>query len=443
MPNGYEYSDVKLKDFEAALRVYLDELEARGRKDRGAWQTIIRNLPFGFGGEALEDVDDIADRLYDEIMRAVTMQGISPNVAASLGPMAAQIYNHVVSVRATYDWQKEHGERVADWQKEVQKAVSQDWSNQFAYEQLRLGQEWKAREHEFATEKWRVETEAAERQRQLEWDWRQKELEHEQWMTAENLKAQQAGLAARQFAGMYSEAEQPNREDFMRRIVDWEKRMSGIGGERNWIKRYMVERERPVWEQPKESPLEFAQKRLWDAEKAAGWIGRHPEVPWGGGTREAALEISRTYSQRAEEFKQEYDAQKQAAKALDYLANPEREEFEKLSMKDRQSLAAVGYQAMDGGTPAAGPPAATPETPEFLREMYGLGGRLPLKKDVSPVAPLSGQALGKMTPSQAQQWMGYAEYTGAKPEELIWQTQRMQPRTPQVAQRWAPRRQWR
>lgn len=82
----------------------------------------------------------------------------------------------------------------------------------------------------------------------------------------------------------------------------------------------------------------------------------------------------------------------------------------------------------------------TPQTPQWLGAMYPeMGGRLSKVE----VAPPGAQAFQRLSPSQQQGWMGFAEYAGYDPQDLLAKTQRMIPREPwsRPGGRWAPAQQ--
>ena len=84
-------------------------------------------------------------------------------------------------------------------------------------------------------------------------------------------------------------------------------------------------------------------------------------------------------------------------------------------------------------------PSATPATPGWLKQMYPqLGANI---TKMQGIAPPGGQAWGRLAPSQQQKWAGWAQWSGAKPQDLLAQTQKMAPRQARTAGRWTPARQ--
>lgn len=84
----------------------------------------------------------------------------------------------------------------------------------------------------------------------------------------------------------------------------------------------------------------------------------------------------------------------------------------------------------------------TPATPAWLAKMYPeMEERLPKKGEATPLAAPSAQAFMGLSPTQKTQWGAYAKYTGANPEDLLWQTERMLPQQPNIASRWAASKQ--
>jgi hypothetical protein len=83
---------------------------------------------------------------------------------------------------------------------------------------------------------------------------------------------------------------------------------------------------------------------------------------------------------------------------------------------------------------------STPPTPSWLKDMYPqLGANITSQ----PIAPLSGQQWGAMPESQKQGWLGFAEFSGAIPMDLLSSMEQMLPNTPAGAGRtsWRPSRQ--
>ena len=84
------------------------------------------------------------------------------------------------------------------------------------------------------------------------------------------------------------------------------------------------------------------------------------------------------------------------------------------------------------------PSPTTPATPAWLGSLYPeLGANI---SKITPTA-LSGQAWGRLDPSQQQQWAGFVGWTGGKPQDLLAQTQRRLPQ-PTRGTGWSPFRQF-
>lgn len=162
MPEGFDYADISISDFETALNTYLRELTRKGKEDRSFWDAIVWNLPFGIGGKSLEDVDDVSDRMFTEIMEAVLQYGLSPNTASSLNPQTADVFNRVLLNRTSYDWQKKYKQDIAQWQKDVVKFTQEGIVNQQRDRAFKLQQE------QFDFRKEQTELAAAERKRQFD-----------------------------------------------------------------------------------------------------------------------------------------------------------------------------------------------------------------------------------------------------------------------------------
>ncbi len=84
------------------------------------------------------------------------------------------------------------------------------------------------------------------------------------------------------------------------------------------------------------------------------------------------------------------------------------------------------------------PRPTTPATPDWLRTLYPQLGENISK--ITPIA-LSGQAFGRLDPSQRQQWQGFVNWAGGSAQDLLAQTQRRLPQ-PTRGTRAAPARQF-
>ncbi len=102
-----------------------------------------------------------------------------------------------------------------------------------------------------------------------------------------------------------------------------------------------------------------------------------------------------------------------------------------------------GELALDIQTRKEQPPRearqpTTPATPAWLGQLYP-----ELGTNISKITPtaLSGQAFVRLDPSQRQQWAGFVEWSGGRPEDLLAQTQRRLPQ-PTRGTRVSPARQF-
>lgn len=429
MPD-YEYSDVKMKDFIAALEVYLRRLEEQWRGDRSAFQKFWWNI-----NPAIEDVDDAIDRLYNEIMDSVETQGISPNVGQALSPIAAQIYDTVLKTRAKYDWQKQYGEAVTNWQADVQKAVQEDWTNRFRYAQWEAATGLAERKFQWQQEQaeWQRKTQA---QQGMWGDWQQQQL-LEQYKRAALGQGISRRLEARE-AGQW-EARGGDKE----RV--WEATQQEIIGQLDpdidWLKIREMRQMRNPWSTDPESATDERHWAEGELEKAESWAK----------TADAMLKAVKDPESYLTKEEMEYVYQAHAARdrALKRVAAATQKEQDWITEQGAYAGAGAGGTGMEtatgitygGGAPPRIEPQM-PKTPQWLAKVYPeLGERLPEKgADFTPVA-LSGQQWGGLKPSQQRRWMGVASYYGEKPGDLLAQMRRMQPRTPRTAQRWAPAKQ--
>lgn len=88
-----------------------------------------------------------------------------------------------------------------------------------------------------------------------------------------------------------------------------------------------------------------------------------------------------------------------------------------------------------------------PETPAWLSKFYPEKGERELWGERTTgwrpkLAPPSAQAYSRLLPSERQKWMGYAEYLGQDPLDLMQQTAQMIPQSPwKTRAKWTPAKQ--
>ena len=429
MPD-YEYSDVKMKDFIAALEVYLRRLEEQWRGDRSAFQKFWWNI-----NPAIEDVDDAIDRLYNEIMDSVETQGISPNVGQALSPIAAQIYDTVLKTRAKYDWQKQYGEAVTNWQTDVQKAVQSDWANRFAYSKEMYDRDLAERKFQWQQQQaeWQRKTQA---QQGMWGDWRQ-EQELQQARRAALSQGIGRRLEARE-AGQW-EPQGANKE----RI--WEATQREMIGQLDpdidWLKIREMKQMRNPWTTDPESATDERHWAEGELEKAESWAK----------TADAMLKAVKDPESYLTKEEMEYVYQAHAARdrALKRVATATQKEQDWIQEQGAYAGAGAGGTGMETATGitygGGAPPRIEPErpkTPEWLaRGAEDFPERLPEKGfKYDWVAP-SAQYFKSLTPSQQQRWAGAVSYYGGKPQELLWQTRRTLPQSVLKPLRWTAEKQ--
>jgi hypothetical protein len=255
----------------------------------------------------------------------------------------------------------------------------------------------------------------------------------------QDVRAAQANLLAQRFAAMTrtgEDVEAGELETKARAFEEWRQRLLGeLDPDRDWIKIEELERKPNPYVQPptEETELDIARQRFHTAERALGMLGQTQEG-WWAPARENILETARTYAQRAKELKEAQEAQQYTAKALDYIANPEK--YEDLSLKERQSLTAVGLEA--AGMPPEPAKPTTPPAPKWLpRFVPSQKAGEPVTKAKRLITP-SLQAWGRLPYTQRQKMAGYVEWSGQSYRDMLERMAMMRPVTPRVAPRWAP-----
>lgn len=401
MPNGeYEYTDISLADFEAALNVIINQLESEAKRKTPTWEKMARQImPSWMPGIGQETIEEQFNRMFDEIMAAVTQYGLSPDVARTLSPEVANIFNVTLRNRTSYEWQKQYKEDLGQWKKDVVSQIQKDYKTQA--EQQRWGQqeEWKRWGAELDVAKWQ-QAEAWKRygtaQEQVQKDWELKQARKGAEMSQQAYREQARYYTEeRARAGQLSDRQKAQMFESMRAEL-----LAGFGGAGDWIKRWMVAN----------APNRYAVTS--DREMS---IGKFAEKY--GMSTTAALETSERFAEGA--FAPEFEA---------------------LTPEQRADLSATKKRKGQREVPKY----ETPPTPQWLGAMYPqLGGRIPTQQAGFEMAPPSGQAWGKLTPSQQAGWGGFAEHYGASPEDLLFQTEQMAPRSPwQTPQRrWTPAKQ--
>lgn len=296
---------------------------------------------------------------------------------------------------------------------------------------------------------------AAEAEGMSEWqqwqaEFQEKQLTQQRWEKRQDVRQSLWQAQTQRWA---KEAGRP-REDMAEKSRIWQaaqrERVAGLTGAENWIKRFEIEQMRDPYAPP-ESNVEIAQehydetKAEYTRRKAAANIMKKrmkdPQDPLSQVAPERKPTPEQWYAQQV--LRAERTAEDQFLRAESEL------EGETYSWGDP---VVGGYETahgwaygLEGGTNI--PKPWHPETPEWLQAMYPERGEKEMwgtQRGGKPAmlgAP-SGQAWGKLAPSQQMGWMGYAKHTGAKPLDLLTQMQKMLPQEPQIARRWQPARQY-
>ena len=101
-----------------------------------------------------------------------------------------------------------------------------------------------------------------------------------------------------------------------------------------------------------------------------------------------------------------------------------------------ESIAGGRYAGTMAGQPRPREEMAL-QTPSWLRSMQEHPSEtIPFNGASRAITP-SGQKWGRLSPSQRQQYYGYAEHAGQRPEDLMWQMDIQKPRPLTLGRRWA------
>lgn len=232
------------------------------------------------------------------------------------------------------------------------------------------------------------------------------------------------------------------------------------GSPRDWIIRFMSEN--PYNERVGPTPIDVAQRAVWDSETAAAQARGTAESPVVGYD-----DLLRFQAENLEEniikYEQLLNAQKSKAAALQYVTNPNLRDksgksvYRDLSPVKRQEMQALGMSVM-GGEGGGGEldwqvqareDAERREkgapVPNWMRSMAGVSRVTPAMKGSLDIPTPSMGAWSKLLSSQRQQFAGFVDFAGKRPyadildqmaineEQRIFIENQMRPGTPSGA----------
>jgi len=203
----------------------------------------------------------------------------------------------------------------------------------------------------------------------------------------------------------------PHEEAEMARVFE-SARSEALAGERNWIKQYELRNKPNPWKMQRTTDEEIRATReevkaLREANKIIQQRQADPTDPM-------FMNIDRPDMETTPEQWRAHEIMSRLKTAEDKLV-----EFTTSPDYIQGRLEAEGKVASPAPEPTR--PPATPATPQFMRELYpSMGERL----EKQPVVAPSPALWQRWLPSQRQQYLGYAEWAGGKPEDILWQATR-------------------
>ncbi len=420
MPD-YEYTDISYKDFETALNVFLNR-----------WVTEQKKGKFNL----FKDWNKLSDEYFAEIMDAVDQQGISPEIMKAISPNAAQIFGQVFNTRVKYEWEKQQGIATADWQRDTIKAATQYAADTLRFEtdMAKWGQDeaWRRynaawQEHDREWQKWEKDNELARTQLQL--------AQHKDFIRGQGLlQKRQAGFEP---TGGVTDRERAGRWEANRNEI-----IAGLDKDFDWIKIAELGGQKNPYVDDEKEMRPAQRERKWAAERETLKDDMKLAKELEDRAKDPNISLTFQDKQFIDTVRDEYANANERLIEAKYAARPEwaaRRGDENLGYEQGRP-AGRGYAAQERARVKALPD--TPGTPDWLGNLYPeLGERLPKRGGLSQLAPIGGQAWGGLSPSEQQGLLGYAKYTGADPQDWLWQSQQILPKQPQIASRWSAARQ--
>lgn len=417
MPD-YEYTDINLKDFIAALTIYLDRLE-REEQERtpfgeklASWLTPSKGI---LGDVGRENIGERYNRIYAEILDAVDLYGLSPDVVQYLSSEAGNVFSTTLKNRASYEWQKQYKGDVEKWAEDVVKTQEQafkDTESRRRWEaEFGAQQQW--RQYGAEVQQWQMQTQAQERMR-------------EDWRAQQNLLAGKYRLTAERLAswGRPDEGVAANAE----RASIWasakQEILGGLDSTRDWLKIQDIQQKPNPWAEERTTYDNLAEAR--------------EEVK---NLKAAAQIIQKRQADPRDPLFQNVDRP-------DVPTSPEQQYaagiMQRLHTAEDKLVEFTGRQAEERGVYERGGEAELAPTkprgvatPAWLGKLEPTMGATVTKQQ--PTTP-SGQAWGRLKPSEQQQWAGWVEWSGYNPQDIDWQRRQTLSQRKQGA-RWAPAQQ--
>lgn len=414
-----DYPQFDPKEYKAKLEAYLIRLFQDDRKDE------IERI----SGFKVPNRDEL-DRIIEYLQGQVDLEGVNPRLP---------LYYEIMEAATTPEWRVKRGQAYLEGVRKWRAGIEEEsqWERAFGLQE----------------EKFAWQQEEAQRQ----WQWRQQQAE---WERGEPERAWQESIwrsrsqAAIGELGAFTREEPTGEVPQREKARIWEatkqEMVSQLNPDRDWI-------QLEEWQQ-KENPY-LDEREIEPAERVRKWEGEleSAEQMWKrakGMEKDAASDPHRQLTVGEEQYI--HFARENLWRAREHLAESEMERQERYAEtpdmgrvtplsesrgEGRQERQERKYPWKFAKLP--------PSMPSWAAKMYGpefrwgkwekqVGRRLPEEFEMG--AP-SGQAWGRLLPSQRQQWMGMAEHYGKKPLDLLAQMRKMLPRQPQRGQRWAPARQ--
>ncbi|KKN57540.1 hypothetical protein LCGC14_0560860 [marine sediment metagenome] len=458
MPD-FEYTDISIKDFDTALQAYLARLERDEKAGTPAWQKVAKVISPSWLIPGTENIGEKYDRIYGEIMDAVDLYGLSPEVARILPPDAANVFGTTLQNRASYEWEKTYQGNVERWAEDVTKLVAKSYDQQLAAARFGLQQQ------QFGVSQAQFGARLAEEQRQFDFTAR-REAQGELWAgerARQGALGEQFNLQQQRLALQGQRPPQGIQDEERARIFEGARAeiLRGLTGPQDWIRQWEAQNRPNRYAGADKDPqdaIDQTRQEVKELKEAASIIQKRqkdpgdplfvnvdrPEMPT---TPEQTYAIGimrnlRTAENKLLEFIAPSPTGAEAAEvtgtdpsrigglAVQYAGNPEAPQFANLTMEEHQALTRTALElgGFGGGEEPARPTA--PPTPAFISKLFPSQAGTITRANIGRV---SGQAFGRLLPSQQQGLLGFAEFQGMEPGEILPQfTQR------RTGARWTP-----
>ncbi len=459
MPDGeFEFTDISIKDFDTALQTYLARLEREEKAKTPAWTKMANVIAPSWLLPGMENIGEKYDRMYAEIMDAVDLYGLSPAIARILPNDSASIFNTTLTNRASYEWNKTFEENVTKWAADVVKLQAKSFGQQLDVAKFEFTQQQAGLRQQEAGA--RLEEE------QRQFDFLQKRDVQRGMFAGERLRQQ--GILGQQQIVQQQLAARGRQEP---RILEAEKSrifedarrelLGGLTGAENWIKRWEAKNKPNPFQQTsrevRQGNIDAVREEVKGLKEAASIIQKRqkdpsdplflnvdrPDVATSPEQQYAIGIMSRlhTAEDKLLEFTAPNRAEIEAAEitgvdpakigglAVRFASNRGDPEFANMTIEEQKALTSVALEAGFSTVPEPARPT-TPPTPSFISKLFpSQAGNL----SVANIGRVSGQAFGRLTPSQQQGLLGFAEFQGMEPSEILPQFTQRRP-----GPRWQP-----